>query len=351
MLPRCYLSKALVFCVRLATSVSRPGRRAAAWAEFMVATQSRFGPLQLLDADWRRKTWKHWLRSRLADGDAPRAPAAEVRATTITPPPPERNTLPPRDTEARRSDVRARFDALFDRLLALEDTLDAFGKRFALKAVHERRHEQRLLERVENTADVLERQALSLETLATTMQRMEQRIERIERSLRSGGTTLTNELTESRRVPARDNFDDLSDFEEAFSAYPAAETRSSPPEGQDDWDNGAHVGSSIRGNLSEMSLATVLAMLELERRTGILTVCAENGSVVTATLRGGTIVGARNQDVAVDPVEAVRDALRITTGRFSFRQVNVEVVSGPPRSIGSVLLEASSRNDEAARAG
>lgn len=235
--------------------------------------------------------------------------------------------------------------------MALEDTLDAFGKRFALKAVHERRQEQRLLERVENSADILERQALSLESVSATIQRVEQRVDRIERWLRSGGSSLANELGESRRVPVRDSFDDLSDFEEAFSAYPAAEARSSPPEGHDNWDNGAHVGSSIRGSLSEMSLATVLAMLELERRTGILTVCAENGNIVTATLHVGTIVGARNQELSVDPVEAIRDALRITSGRFSFRQVNVEVASGPPRSIGSVLLEASSRNDEAARTG
>ncbi len=87
------------------------------------------------------------------------------------------------------------------------------------------------------------------------------------------------------------------------------------------------------------------------RRTGILTVCAEDGSVVTATLRNGSIVGARHQDLDVDPVEAIREALRFDMGRFSFRQVKVELASGPPRSIGSTLLEASSRNDEAARTG
>ena len=98
-----------------------------------------------------------------------------------------------------------------------------------------------------------------------------------------------------------------------------------------------------------MSLATVLAMLELERHTGILRVCADDGSIVIAMLRGGSIVGTRNQDLDVDPVEAIRAALQFSSGRFSFRQANVEVVSGPPRSVGSVLLEASSRNDEAAR--
>jgi hypothetical protein len=50
-------------------------------------------------------------------------------------------------------------------------------------------------------------------------------------------------------------------------------------------------------------------------------------------------------------VEVVREALRYKNGLFWFRQSSVEVVSGPPRSVGSVLLEASSRNDEAARTG
>ena len=42
-------------------------------------------------------------------------------------------------------------------------------------------------------------------------------------------------------------------------------------------------------------------------------------------------------------------ALRLTNGHFWFRQVGVEVASGPARSVGSVLLEATRRNDEALR--
>ncbi len=314
----------------------------------MATTQPRFGPLQILDADWRRKIWRRWLRSQLTEGDAT-PPAAPVASTTV-PPPPEATTGVHRESEARRGDIRVRFDALFDRLLALEDTLDAFSKRITLERLHERRQQQRLLERIENAADALERQSLSLESVSTTMQRVETRFDRVEHWLRSGdGSAAYGTMSELRRVPARVDFDDLSDFEDAVGA--GAVTRSTPPEGADYWDNGVHVGSSIRGSLSEMSLATVLAMLELERRTGILTVCAEDGSLVTATLRNGSIVGARHQDLDVDPVEAIREALRFDMGRFSFRPVKVELASGPPRSIGSTLLEASSRNDEAARTG
>jgi hypothetical protein len=326
----------------------------------MATHQHRFGPLHILNADWRRDTWKRWLRSRLAVSEAQAAQAAQTAAaqqaaakepptTTIAPPPMPERTDP--GVESRRTDVRSRFDALFDRLLTLEDTLDVLSKRFALNVGHERRQEQRLLDRIEMASDAIERQALALESACSTLERVEQRVDRIERCLRSAGGAAT-EIRESHRAPAPAPplpEDDFSDLEEAFSGYDSR-SRSVAPEPSDLWDGGTHAGSSIRGNLSEMSLATVLAMLELERRTGVLSVSTDDGCIVTATLRKGTIVGTRSQELEVEPVEAIREALRFTSGQFSFRQTSVEVVSGPPRSVGSVLLEATSRNDEASKA-
>lgn len=313
----------------------------------MATHHYRFGPLQILDSDWRRNTWKNWLRSRLAVSEA-QPPAAASRPTTMAPPPPEQRGPDNREVEARRSDVRARFDALFDRLLSVEDSLDALTKRFALKLVHERRQEQRLFERVESTAEALERQALALESACSALERIEQRVERMERGLRSAGGIAHGNF-ESQRPSTRSDTDDLAEIEDAFATY-ASRLRSSAPEAYDNFDVGAHAGTSIRGSLSEMSLATVLAMLELERRTGVLKVCSDDGSVVTATLRNGTIVGSRSQELDIDPVEGIREALRFASGHFAFRQSSVEVASGPPRSVGSILLEATSRNDEAAKA-
>ena len=320
-----------------------------------MTTQSRFGAFQILDPDWRRRTWKHWLRSRLAGN--PSAPPAvpDIRPPPTAPDPSvERASVAPREADTRRSEVRARFDALFDRLLSLEDSLDALAKRFTLKAQHERRLSQRFAERVESATDSLERQTLSLESITASLERVESRLDRIERSLRPNAVDFAVTPTlESRRAYPRErlsdlpDFSDLSDLEDAFSEYPP--TRSTPPDPSDYLHGNMGTGSSIRGSLSEMSLATVLAMLELERRTGVLKVCSDDGSTVAATLRAGAIVGARHQEVEVDPIEAIREALRFESGRFSFKQLGVEVASGPPRSIGSVLLEASSRNDEAAR--
>lgn len=313
----------------------------------MATHQNRFGPLHILNSDWRRDTWKRWLRSRLEVSEA-QSTAKEPTRVTIAPPPVSERIEP--SVESRRTDARSRFDALLDRLLTVEDTLDTLSKRFALNVGHERRQEQRLLDKIELASDAIERQALALESACSTLERVEQRIDRIERCLRTaGGAT---ELRESHRAPPPSPplpEDDFSDLDEAFSGY-EHRSRSAAPEASEFWDTDAHAGSSIRGNLSEMSLSTVLAMLELERRTGVLKVSSDDGAFVTATLRKGTIVGTRSQELEVEPVEAIREALRFSSGQFSFRQTSVEVVSGPPRSVGSVLLEATSRNDEASKA-
>lgn len=257
---------------------------------------------------------------------------------------------PSRDLDTRRSELRARFDGLFDRLASIEDTIDAIGKRFALKVVHERRQEQRLLERIEASAEMLERQTLALEATQAMIERIEQRLERLERRTRSSNPQGDGgDLRNSRIAPAAFDTSDLTDLEDAFVEEALTGTRSAPP--PDSLDGSPFTGSSIHGNLSEMSLPTVLAMLELERRTGLLKVCGDDGSVVTATLRNGSIVGAKRSEADADPVEVLREVMRFANGHFWFRQSAVEVVSGPPRSVGSVLLEASRLNDEAARVG
>jgi hypothetical protein len=90
-------------------------------------------------------------------------------------------------------------------------------------------------------------------------------------------------------------------------------------------------------------------MLELERQSGVLKVCADDGAIVSATLCDGALVGARVRELDIEPVDAIREALRFKRGHFWFRQLGIEVAMGPPKSVGSVLLEASRQNDEALR--
>lgn len=308
----------------------------------------------LLDAEWRRTVWKRWLRSRLAGVEDAIPPSPAVPVVPVVPVAERgakaQSQVPARDPEPRRSELRGRFDALFDRLLSVEDTLDALGKRFALRAVHERRHDQRVLERLESSSESLERQTLQLEAVSSTLERIEQRVERLERWLRSdGGPRELIEARESRTVPARSAGDEMDELERVFGIENQHPSRGPfAAEGAEGWDAPLSA-SSVRGNLAEMSLPTVLAMLELERGTGVLKVSAEDGALVSLTLCDGKLVGARHRDLESDPVDAVRDALRFNGGHFWFRQLGVEVASGPPRSVGSVLLEATRRNDEAVR--
>ncbi|HEX3776499.1 MAG TPA: DUF4388 domain-containing protein, partial [Polyangiaceae bacterium] len=109
-------------------------------------------------------------------------------------------------------------------------------------------------------------------------------------------------------------------------------------------------GNSIRGNISDMSLSTVLAMLEIERRSGRLKVQNEDGSIVVFELEDGSVSGSRASENDIDAVESLREVLTWKSGRFWFRQNPSESLVSPPRSVNSLLLEATRQLDEALRA-
>jgi hypothetical protein len=108
-------------------------------------------------------------------------------------------------------------------------------------------------------------------------------------------------------------------------------------------------GTSLSGSIAELSLATILGMFELERRTGSLQVRGDDGAVVRFELADGVLVGSYANEADVDAVEALRRALQWTQGRFWFRAGAVPANTGVAQSVGSLLLEATRRNDEAIR--
>jgi hypothetical protein len=308
-------------------------------------------------AGWRRTLADfraRWRREPApAAGDTTPAPPTGLRPSQSAPADPARGesggvrptlAASAADGETRR-EVRARFDALFDRMLALEDTLDALGKRFALRAMHERRAEQRSLERLENVAEAIERRGLELEALTSVLGRVDLRLERLERKLRHAEV-------EPEEAATPTDADELAlrlERAERVASQTRRLSRSAPEDAIEFLDTAPFSTSSMRGNLAEVSLPTILGILELERRTGMLKVSSDDGSIVSATLRDGSIVGARVRDLDAEPIDAVREALRFERGHFWFRQTGVEVALGPPRSVGSLLLEATRRNDEALR--
>jgi hypothetical protein len=108
----------------------------------------------------------------------------------------------------------------------------------------------------------------------------------------------------------------------------------------------ANENAAINGFLSEVSLSTVMAMLEIERHTGRLKVATDDGMLASFELSEGSVVSSRLSENDADPLQTLRTALCWKQGRFWFRQQPAEAPSFPPRSIGSLLLEATRQNDE-----
>src|SRR6478736_2943312 len=344
----------------------------------------RRGPLSFLDTEWRAALWRRWLATQLTEAATRVAPESAAQspvpaASTPVPTPiieaPEAPTVEAskpldvpktsadvlraaqavhavRATSAvderrneRRADLRARFDALSERLQGLEDALDVIARRLSHRSRRERRTDRRTAELVESIAESVDAQGVQLENLASTLERIERRLDRLERP-----NTIArdeSERRESRAPKARHSepprtlhpprMDEAADF-------------SLGRELSED-DEPSLSGSSIRGSIGDMSLSTVLAMLEIERRSGRLKVQGEDGSLVAFELEEGSVVGSRASENDVDPVESLRSVLGWKNGRFWFRQNPSESQISAPRSVNSLLLEATRQMDEAIRAG
>src|SRR3954471_6880021 len=174
----------------------------------------RRGPLSFLDTEWRTALWKRWVATHLVnDGNGsgpiphdPPSPVASVSNGTMPAAVPAPAVSPTADgpvtsndvleaaqavprrappaedrRNERRADVRARFDALSERLQGLEDAIDVIARRLSHRSRRESRSDRRTTELVEGIAETVEAHALTLESLGTTLERIERRLERIER--------------------------------------------------------------------------------------------------------------------------------------------------------------------------
>jgi two-component system OmpR family response regulator len=98
-------------------------------------------------------------------------------------------------------------------------------------------------------------------------------------------------------------------------------------------------GASFRGDLEHMPVASLLTLLELERKTGGISVKSGKRRA-TMELADGCVVGTTLDGVKMDPVVMLRDTLGWTEGRVTFRAK--PGIARPPnaRSIRLVLAEA-----------
>ena len=110
-------------------------------------------------------------------------------------------------------------------------------------------------------------------------------------------------------------------------------------------------GAAFLGDVAQMSVATVLTLLELERRSGRLKVRGEEGKVAVLELSEGKLAAGTLNDQPYNSTELLREVLRWRKGTFSFRSGlgSGAEDSGEQQKIGGLLLEAMRLEDESRR--
>jgi hypothetical protein len=347
-------------------------------------SNARKAARHLLNNDWGRAVWKHWLSNifeppveppKPPSSVAPTVAAAATPATTpavvaVVTPKEVADAAPSNDVartqlgsctapmsqppdsatarDVRRSELRARFDALSDRLLAVEDGLETLLRRSAQRDKLDRRSDQQSVEMIDNVAVAGERQASVLEGLLSTVTRLERGMARLEHGLSRVERALVERGRRDSHFPAPPM---PSQPPRAPSQFPdshlAPRDRGPSSTRSGDLDElEPNEGAGINGYLSEVSLSTVMAMLEIERHSGRLKVATDDGLLASFELSEGSVISSRLSENDADPLQTLRSALCWKQGRFWFRQQAAGAPSFPPRSIGSLLLEATRQNDE-----
>lgn len=110
------------------------------------------------------------------------------------------------------------------------------------------------------------------------------------------------------------------------------------------------LGAAFSGDVAQMSVATVLTLLELERRSGQLKVRGEAQQVALLELIDGKFASGTMNDKPIPSTDLLREVLRWKKGSFSFRGKQVvSTDSGEQQKIGGLLLEAMRLEDESRR--
>jgi DNA-binding response OmpR family regulator len=105
--------------------------------------------------------------------------------------------------------------------------------------------------------------------------------------------------------------------------------------------------TAIEGDLSQMSIATVLTVIEMERRSGVFEVVSKKRRA-QLDIAGGNIVDGTVGGTRVSALAALRTMLGWTVGRFTFTPGARAAPSGR-KSIAAYLLEATRLEDESTR--
>lgn len=106
--------------------------------------------------------------------------------------------------------------------------------------------------------------------------------------------------------------------------------------------------TAIEGDLSQMSIATVLTVIEMERRSGVFEVVSKKRRA-QLDIAGGSIVDGTVGGTRVSALAALRTMLGWTVGRFTFTPGARAAPASGRKSIAAYLLEATRLEDESTR--
>jgi hypothetical protein len=109
----------------------------------------------------------------------------------------------------------------------------------------------------------------------------------------------------------------------------------------------------MSGRLEQLGLSSLLVMMEMERKGGVITLKEqESGDVGRIFLRGGHVVSSRIDNHAeLDGRQSVYTMLQWRAGAFSFNAMEVDMADTVNSSTTHLLMEGARLIDESNREG
>jgi two-component system, OmpR family, response regulator len=104
--------------------------------------------------------------------------------------------------------------------------------------------------------------------------------------------------------------------------------------------------AAIRGDLSMFPLASVLMMLEMERRSGLVEIVGSSGRRATLTLTEGLFASTAIGGEGKPALDVLREVLSWRAGRFAYIARESPTTGTPRASVGALVLEAMRLEDE-----
>ncbi len=112
---------------------------------------------------------------------------------------------------------------------------------------------------------------------------------------------------------------------------------------------GTTSGQGLTGSLDQIGLPSILTLLELEQKTGVLTL-HHGGDAAELAIQGGRVVAARFRDrQAPRGADCVYELVGWSDGEFSFEVTEIQDTDDIQASTTQLLMEGARRLDEARR--